>query len=185
MPGTRSSDPVIGSNTPRRCASVTGMRSGSTGGSGSMPNSLTLPLASDHADGFGFLRGRGGGGIGRRHQRAVDDAALRGAGAGAAGERLQQSRGAAGGGGGKLVVGDIDGPGALADRNAGQRRLIARIEPALGERRNAAAPAAARRRRTGRPAAAARNRAGRGEIMRCVVTERAVLRLRASLNAVI
>ena len=39
--------------------------------------------------------------------------------------------GAAGGGGGELVVADLDGPGALADRNAGQRRLILGFQPAL------------------------------------------------------
>jgi hypothetical protein len=44
--GARSIDPVIGSNTPRRCASVIGSRSGSTGGAGSMPYSLTLPFDS-------------------------------------------------------------------------------------------------------------------------------------------
>ena len=100
-------------------------------------------VGQHHVDGFGFLRRGGGGGIIGRHQRAVDDAALRGAGAGAAGERLQQPRGAAGGGGGKLVVGDIDGPGALADGNAGQRRLILRIEPALRDSGRDAAPASA------------------------------------------
>jgi hypothetical protein len=39
--------------------------------------------------------------------------------------------GAALGGGRKRVVADFDGPGALADRDAGQRRLIMRIQPAL------------------------------------------------------
>ena len=45
-----------------------------------------------HVDGFGFLRRRGGGRIIGRDQRAVDDAALGGAGARAAGKRLQQAR---------------------------------------------------------------------------------------------
>ena len=174
MPGTRSIDPVIGSNTPRRCASVTGIRSGSTGGSGSMANSRTLPLASAMRMVFGLLRSRGGGGIIGRDQRAVDDAALRGAGAGAAGERLEKPRGAAGGRGRKLIVGDIDGPGAPADGNARQRRLILRLQPALRERRlrrsqhrrehEQQQPAATR------PRGKAGAGAGRGEIMRDVVT---------------
>ena len=46
MPDTRRNDAVIGSNTPRRCASVTGMRSSSGGGAGSIEDSLTLPPAS-------------------------------------------------------------------------------------------------------------------------------------------
>ena len=154
------------------------MRSGSTGGSGSMREFLDVAVGQHHADGFGFFRRRGGGGIVGRHQRAVDDAALRGAGAGAAGKGLQQPRGAAGGGGGKLVVGDIDGPGALADGNAGQRRLIARIEPALRER-GGAAPASSQQPAHKPASARSANVAGRGEIMRCVVTEGRSLQLRA------
>jgi len=46
FPGTRSIEPVMGSSTPLRCASVTTMRSGSTGGSGTMAKSFTLPLSS-------------------------------------------------------------------------------------------------------------------------------------------
>ena len=46
MPGTRSSEPVIGSLTPWKCASVTGTRSGSTGSSGLTANSLTSPEPS-------------------------------------------------------------------------------------------------------------------------------------------
>ena len=75
-----------------------------------------------------------------RYRRSATSAPLttrpwRGAGAGAAGKRLQQPRGAALGGGRKRVVADFDGPGALADRNARQRRLILRIQPALRGRR--------------------------------------------------
>ena len=81
--------------TPRRCASVTRIRSGSTGGTGSI-ELLHIAVGQHDVDGFGFLRGGGGGGIIGRDQRAADHAALRGAGAGAAGERLQQPRGAAG-----------------------------------------------------------------------------------------
>jgi hypothetical protein len=82
-------------------------------------------------DGLGFLLRGGGGGIGIRHQRATHDATLAGAGTGAAGKRLQQAGGAALGCGRERVVADFDGPGALADRDAGQRRLILRIQPAL------------------------------------------------------
>src|SRR6266849_1938655 len=109
LPGTRSIEAVIGSYTPRRCASVTGMRSASTGGCGSMPNSFTLPLAnvmwmvSDFFD-------------------VVVDAALRGAGAGALRKRLHQSGCAAEGRSLELIVADLDGPRALADRDAGERR---------------------------------------------------------------
>jgi hypothetical protein len=46
-------------------------------------------------------------------------------------KRLQEPGGAAVGGGRKRVVADFDGPGALADRNARQRRLVLRIQPAL------------------------------------------------------
>ena len=46
LPGTRSIEPVMGSSTPLRCASVTTMRSGSTGGTGSIEKSFTSPLAS-------------------------------------------------------------------------------------------------------------------------------------------
>ena len=83
--------------------------------------------------------------------------------------------GAAGGGGGKLVVRYVDGPGALADGNTGQRRLIARIEPALGESQPAERPATAPP-RTSRPAAR-RIATGRrrDEILRYWVTKGAVL----------
>ena len=79
---------------------------------------LHIAIGQHHADGFGFLLRRGGGGIGVRDQRAVDDAALAGAGAGAAGKRLQQARRCRPGRRPKTVVADFDGPGALADRNA-------------------------------------------------------------------
>ena len=88
-------------------------------------------VGQHHADGLGLLLRGGGGGIGIRHQRAIHDAALAGAGTRAAGKRLQQPGGAALGCGRKRVVADFDGPGALADRNARQRRLILRIQPAL------------------------------------------------------
>ena len=91
-----------------------------------------IAVRHDDVDDFGFFRSRYGGGIIRRHRRATHDAALRSPGAGAAGERFQQSRGAAGGGSGKLIVADVDGPDTPADRNAGQRRLIVRFQPALG-----------------------------------------------------
>jgi hypothetical protein len=96
---------------------------------------LDVAVGQNHVNGLGFLRGGGGSGVIQPDQRAVDDAALRGAGAGTGGKRFQYPGGAAGGGGGKLVVGDIDGPGALADGNAGQGRFIARIELALRQRR--------------------------------------------------
>ncbi len=82
-------------------------------------------------DGLGFLLGRGGGDIGGRGQRAVDDPALAGAGARAARKRLQQPGAAALRGGRKHVVADVDGPGALADRDAGQCGLIIGIHPPL------------------------------------------------------
>ena len=56
----------------------------------------------------------------RFYQRAVHDPALAGAGAGAAGKRLQQAGAAALGRSRKQVVADFDGPGALAHGNAGQ-----------------------------------------------------------------
>ena len=90
------------------------------------------PAIGEHeADGLGFLLRDGGGGIGVRDQRAVDDAALAAPVPLAAGKRLQQPRGAALGGGRKRVVADFDGPGALADGDAGQRGLVLGIEPAL------------------------------------------------------
>ena len=46
LPATRSIEPVMGSSTLLRCASVTTTRSGSTGGTGSIEKSFTVPLAS-------------------------------------------------------------------------------------------------------------------------------------------
>src|SRR5262245_10904427 len=43
LPGTRINDAVIGSFTPRRCASVTGTRSVLGGGSGTTENSFASP----------------------------------------------------------------------------------------------------------------------------------------------
>ncbi len=101
---------------------------------------MTLPLASTMRMVSDFCCVVVVGGIGIRHQRAVDDAALAGAGTGAAGKRLQQARGAALGCGRKRVVADFDGPGALADRDARQRRLILRIQPPLRGARCGAQP---------------------------------------------
>ena len=101
---------------------------------------LHRAVGQHHADGLGLLLRGGGGGIGIRHQRATHDAALAGAGTRAAGKRLQQAGGAALGGGRKRVVADFDGPGALADRDARQRRLIL-AHPAGPARRRPAAPA--------------------------------------------
>ena len=56
-----------------------------------------IAVRQHHVDGFGFLRRRGARGIIGRDRQAVDDAALRRAGAGAGRERFQQARGAAGG----------------------------------------------------------------------------------------
>ena len=103
-----------------------------------------------------------------RDQRAVDDAALAGAGTVAAGKRLQQPRGAALGGGRKRVVADFDGPGALADRDARQRRLVMRLQPPLRGGR-------LRRERRQRPAHRPRPSASGGEMARVVVTKRQVL----------
>ena len=130
VPGTRTIELVIGSTTPFLCASVTAMRSASTGGSGSMANSLTLPFASEIRMVSDFFDVDGGD-IARRHQRAIDDAPLRGARAVAAGKRLQQPRGRALRGSGIEIVADLDGPGAAADRDAGQRGLVMRLELAL------------------------------------------------------
>ena len=135
MPGTRNSEPVIGSLTPWKCASVTGTRSGSAGTSGLMANSLTSPAAERHADFFGLLVGGDAGGEGRRHRIAADDVAARGAAALAAGEHPQQARGRAARRGGELVLGDVDDPGALADRHAGERDRVAGVQPALRQRR--------------------------------------------------
>ena len=130
-----------------------------------------------HVDGFGFLRGRGRGLVIGRHQRAIDDAALRRAGAGAAGEGLQQPRGAAGRGGRKLIVRDLDGPAALADRNARQRRLVMRLELALRGRRTPKTPTGPETvRKTAktpahrRPSTRGNERASRGDIMPWVFT---------------
>ena len=95
---------------------------------------LHIAVSQQQPDGLGLLLRGGGGGIGIGDQRAVDDAALAGAGTRAAGKRLQQASGAALGRGRKRVVADLDGPGPLADRNARQRRLILRIQPALRRR---------------------------------------------------
>ena len=59
-------------------------------------------------------------------------------------KHLQQAGGGAARRGGELVLGDVDDPGALADRQAGQRHLVAGVEPALGAR-----PARTERRHTG------------------------------------
>lgn len=83
------------------------------------------------SDGLDLLRGLGHRGVIGRYQLAVDDAALCRAAAAAAGNRLQQAGGTAGCGSGIVIVGDLDGPGASTDRNAGQRHLIMGIELAL------------------------------------------------------
>ena len=135
LPGTRSIEPVMGSSTPLA------VRVGDDDAARIDRRHridrkiLHVAIGQHHPDGLGFLLRGGGGGIGIRHQRASHDAALAGAGTGAAGKRLQQPGGAALGGGRKRVVADFDGPGALADRDARQRRLILRIQPALRGRR--------------------------------------------------
>ncbi|MGY4423574.1 hypothetical protein ACVWY2_006023 [Bradyrhizobium sp. JR6.1] len=95
---------------------------------------LDAAIGEHHPDRLRLLRGGGGRGVGRGCQRAVDDAALRGARAAAAGKRLQDARGAALGRGREAVVADFDGPAALADRDTGQRRLILGVEPPLRAR---------------------------------------------------
>src|ERR1700722_5708616 len=115
VPGTRSIEPVIGSNTPFLCASVTGTRSGSTGGSGSIAYSLMVPLLSTMWMASDFFE-------------VVVEGPLGRAGAGATRKAFQEPCGAADGGRRKLVVGDLDTPGAPADGNARKRRLILRFE---------------------------------------------------------
>ena len=92
---------------------------------------LHIAVGQHQADGLGLLLRGGGGGIGIGDQRAAHDAALAGACASSAGKRLQEAGGAALRGGRKRVVADFDGPATLADRDARQRRLILRIQPAL------------------------------------------------------
>ena len=72
--------------------------------------------------------------------------AARRTGALAAGEHPQQAGGGAAGRGGVLGLADVDDPGALADRNAGERHRIVRVELALGAR------AGRRKRRQGQSA---------------------------------
>ena len=92
---------------------------------------LHVARGERHADFFGLLVGGDAGGEGRRHRIAADHVAARGAAALAAGEHPQQARGRAARRGGELVLGDVDHPGALADRHAAERHRIAGIEPAL------------------------------------------------------
>ena len=92
---------------------------------------LHIAVGERDVDGLGFPGGRGRGLVGLRNQRAVDDAALRGSGAGAVGDGFQNTRGAAEGRGGIGIVADFDIPGAAADRDAGERGLILRFQPPL------------------------------------------------------
>ena len=124
---SRSSD-----RSPRGGAPQSPARApGSAGTAGSMAKSLTSPTPSVMRISSVFLSevmlaaklaGTG---------CAADDEAARGAAALAAGEDPQQAGGRAAGRGGELVLGDVDDPGALADRNAGQGHRVAGIEPAL------------------------------------------------------
>ena len=129
-----------------------------------------------HVDGLGLFRGRGGGGIIGRHQRAVDDAALRGAGAGAAGEGLQQARRCR-----RRRRRKTGRPRCRWSRRPCRRECrpaSPHIARPAGLARSAACrrqPDSTQRRRTGCPAPAAPIRASRGEIMLNVVTCRAVL----------
>ena len=131
---------------------------------------LHIAVGQHDADGFGFLRGRGGGGIAGRDQRAVDDAALRGAGAGAAGKRLQQPRGAARGGGRKLSspISMVQAP-LPTGMPASVASYCASSRPCAeaGLRRQQQAT----RRRTGRPD----ERSTPGEMALWMVTEATVL----------
>ena len=90
LPGTRSSEAVIGSATPRRCASVSGTRSGLGMFGGSATYSLTAPPADQHAHFIVFLVGDDARRIGRRHQLAGRRQAARRALALAAGEDPHQ-----------------------------------------------------------------------------------------------
>jgi hypothetical protein len=78
------------------------------------------------------LSARGGRGlVGVGDQRTIDDAPLRRAGAGALRESLEQACRAALRGGRVGIIANLDRPGAATNRDAGKRRLILRIEPAL------------------------------------------------------
>src|SRR5580704_3372884 len=58
--------------------------------------------------------------IARRHRLIAVEAAAAGAGAARTGENSQEARGRAAGRRGVLVVGNLDGPGAVTDRQAGE-----------------------------------------------------------------
>jgi hypothetical protein len=107
---------------------------GSSGTSGVMANSLTSPGGERHADFFGLLVGGDAGGEARGHRIAADDVAARRAAALAAGEHPQQAGGRAARGRGELVLGNVDHPGALADRHAAERNRVAGVQPALCQR---------------------------------------------------
>src|SRR5207237_602400 len=92
------------------------------------------------------LRGGGRGLVGERHQRAIDDAALRLARTGAVGDGFQEARGAANGAGAIGIFGNVDIPGAPADGDAGQRGLILRFQSALrGRHARSSGPERARK----------------------------------------
>ena len=120
-----------------RIGDVAAMRIGDRNGlrrqrrSGLIEYSFTLPPLSVTRISSVFLPRRDRGRIARRHEIAGHDAAARGAGALPAGEDFHKSGGHAARGGGIFVVGDVDDPGALAERDAGERRGVAGVELAL------------------------------------------------------
>ncbi len=134
LPGTRISDAVIGSVTPRRCASVSGTRSGRRRGRRIGDELLDRAAADHHAHLVVFLVGHDARGVGRGHEVAAGgDRPARRALALAAGEDLHQAGGRPARGGREIVVGDVDDPGAASDRKPAQRDRVAGIELALGE----------------------------------------------------
>ena len=70
---------------------------------------------------------------------------------------------------GELVVGDVDDPGALADRQPGQRHHVAGIELALGVRGAQASATAAARQAAARLATRRTPASQRGTVRKCTI----------------
>ena len=70
--------------------------------------------------------------VGHRQRLPADHGALHRGGAAPGGEDLQDAEGAAGRRGRELILRNLDNPVSASDRNAGERRGVLGIEPALG-----------------------------------------------------
>ena len=136
VPGTRNSDALIGSTTPRRCASVSGTRFGIGSAAGSATNSRTTPPLIAIRTSSYFLSVKMLDAVGRR-ERIARPRSCRARRSGRGRWRSTRISPAVWplADGGKMIVRDVDDPAAASDRNAREGEVVAGVELALGARR--------------------------------------------------